>query len=466
MMSGQLAASSYRDPAGFVYEDNGCILRQVNREAQQSYDRLMSSGLYRELTERGLLIRHEETDEPPRVAATAYKILRPQYIAFISYPYEWSFSQNKDAALLTLEIQRRAIRNGLTLKDASAYNVQFQDGRPIFIDTLSLELYREGEPWRAYRQFCQHFLAPLALMCLTDIRLGQLCRTNIDGIPLNLAARLLPAKSRLRLGLLLHVHLHGVLQGSAASRNMAQPVRRFHRTAMLGLIDSLESAIQRLTWKPRESDWSSYYDHTTYSPSATAAKLRAVAEFLDVVRPKCVWDLGANTGQFSRLASDRGAFTMSFDIDPNCVELNYLEMKSRQETRILPLLMDLLNPSPASGWINQERFSILQRGQPDMVLALALIHHLAISGNLPLEQIARFFYSLTPWVAIEFVAPTDSQVQLLAAQRGHVHHPYDQSSFEQCFCRYFLIQATRPTLPGSRILYLLRRRSLDGSLPG
>ena len=191
-------------------------------------------------------------------------------------------------------------------------------------------------------------------------------------------------------------------------------------------------------------------------PSLTSRR-RSITEFLDLVRPETVWDLGANTGRFSRLASDRGIPTAAFDFDPACVELNYLSVKARQESRLLPLLIDLMNPSPAGGWANRERASILARGQPEMVLALALIHHLAIAGNLPLENIAEFFRGLAPWLVIEFVGPDDSQVQKLMAQRAGVHHLYTQARFEQCFQRHYSIQAVRPIVPERRILYLMRR---------
>ncbi len=425
-----LSAVSFRDPGGFVYEDQGCILRQINFLAREHYDHLMGSGLYRELTEKRLLIAHDEVDALPRVSATAYKVIRPEPVSLISYPFEWSFSQYKDAALLTLAVERQALGRGMSLKDCSAYNVQFHEGRPIFIDTLSLEQYHVGRPWVAYRQFCQHFLAPLALMSLTDIRLGQLCRTNLDGIPLDLATRLLPWRSRLRFGLSLHLHLHGLVQHSDTQPRASGNSGRFSQSAMLGLIASLESSVQGLSWKPGRSTWVSYSKESTYSPDQSDQKGRIIAAFLDLVRPANAWDLGANTGNFSRLASDRGIPTVAFDFDPACVELNYLEVKKRHETKLLPLLVDLLNPSPASGWVNRERASIFQRGHPEMVLALALIHHLAIAGNLPLENIAEFFSDLAPWLVIEFVAPDDSQVQRLIAQRQGVHHPYDQTRFE------------------------------------
>jgi hypothetical protein len=393
-------------------------------------------------------------------------VIRPERVEFISYPYEWSFSQYRDAALLTLAVQRHAIGRGMSLKDCSAYNVQFHEGRPVLIDTLSLELYREGQPWVAYRQFCQHFLAPLALMSLVDNRLNQLCRTNLDGVPLDLAARLLPWRSRLRFGLALHLHLHGMMEGAGEKSSGSATSGRFGRKALLGLVDSLEATIRGLRFKPGRSAWVRYYNESTYTDSDFDRKKRFLLESLDLVGPAGVWDLGANTGRFSRLCSDRGISTVAFDFDPDCVEANYLEVKRRGEGRLLPLLNDILDPSPSSGWANRERTAILRRGRPDLVLALALVHHLAIAGNLPLENLAEFFRGLGPWLVIEFVGPEDPQARRLMARRGGVHHPYSRDAFETCFRRHFSLENILP-LPGmGRVLYLMRRRERPSGGPG
>src|SRR3954469_2008329 len=246
---GSRSVASFRDPSGFVFQRNGIVYRQVNQSYRDDYDLMIRSGFYRRMVDDGWLVAHAE-EGPDAIAAEpgiAYKILQPERIPFISYPYEWCFSQLKDAALLTLAIQRRAIEHGMTLKDCNAYNVQFREGRGIFIDTLSFEAYREGSPWVAYRQFCQHFLAPLALMSLIDVRLNQLSRTNIDGVPLDLAARLLPLRSRLRPSLLVHIHLHAKMQSAHAGSAVAQrSTGRFSRRSLLGLVDHLESAIRGL----------------------------------------------------------------------------------------------------------------------------------------------------------------------------------------------------------------------------
>jgi hypothetical protein len=458
MKTHTLSAVSFRDPAGFVYQEHGSILRQVNTFARDHYDHLMRSGLYQELTALGLLIPHEESDAAPRDPDVAYKVIRPELIDFVSYPYEWSFSQYKDAALLTLAVQRHAVGRGMSLKDCSAYNVQFRAGRPILIDTLSLELYREEKPWVAYRQFCQHFLAPLALMSLVDNRLNQLCRTNLDGVPLDLATRLLPWRSRLRFGLSLHLHLHGMVQRAGAGAAESATPGRFGRKALLGLVDSLETTIRGLRWRPGRSSWVRYYDENSYTQVEIEHKRKFIRETLDLTGPAGVWDLGANTGCFSRLCSDRGISTVAFDFDPDCVETNYREVRKRGGGRLLPLLNDILDPSPSSGWANRERTAILQRGKPDLILALALIHHLAIAGNLPLENLAEFFHGLGPWLVIEFVDPDDPQARQLMARRGGVHHPYSRAYFEKCFRRYFSLEMIKP-LPGiGRTLYLMRRR--------
>jgi ribosomal protein L11 methylase PrmA len=462
------SVGSFRDPGGFVFQRDGVLYRQVNRSSRADYDLMMDSGFYRALVEEGRLIAHEEADVAPQDPEPSYKVLRPEPIPFISYPYEWCFSQLKDAALLTLAIEREALRHGMTLKDASAYNIQFRRGQPVFIDTLSFEAYQEGEPWVAYRQFCQHFLAPLALMSLTDVRLNQLSRTNIDGVPLDLAARLLPWRSRLRPSLAVHVHLHARLTAAYAGGNrkteaqapsQARPDRaRFSERSLLGLIDHLESAVRKLRWEPGETPWSGYYGDNTYTENALARKEATVARYLDRIQPAMTWDLGANTGRFSRVSARRGTTTIAFDIDPGCVERNYREVIARGETHLLPLLLDVTNPSPASGWQESERTSFLGRGPVDAVLALALVHHLAIANNLPLARIADFFQQIGRWAVIEFVPKGDPQVSRLLASRKDIFPDYHQREFERCFQRFFDIEASEPLPESERVLYLLRRR--------
>jgi len=452
---------SFRDPSGFVFERDGIVYRQVNMRYRTNFDHLVGSGLYAELSERNLLVPHEELDHPAPKGSEAYKFLKPLQIPFITYPYEWSFSQMKDAALLTLAVQKRALSRGMVLKDASAYNVQFSQGKPILIDTLSFEVYQEGQAWVAYKQFCQHFPAPLMLMSHKDIRLGQLLRVYIDGIPLDLASAIAPKTTYRQLGILMHLHLHARAQqrykdASRAARAMGR--KGIGKQSVLQIADSLRSTINGLRWRHDDTDWSDYYEGESYLEAAFGHKLRLVAEFLELIKPSFVLDLGANTGEFSRIASGAGAFTVSADNDPGVVEANYLKVKGEAEKNVLPLLLDLVNPSGAIGWANAERQSLAERCKADCLLALALIHHLAISNNVPLASVAEYFARLAEWLVIEFVPKSDKQVQKLLRTRDDIFDQYTVEGFEASFSESYEIVKARPLEDSERILYLMRHR--------
>jgi ribosomal protein L11 methylase PrmA len=453
-----LDPASFRDPSGFVFRRDGSIYRQVNLTYKEDYDHLMESGLYKALVDAGLLIQHDENPLEPPQPEPAYKVLKPERVPFVSYPYEWSFSQVKDAALTTLRVQRRSLDFGMCLKDCSAYNIQFIKGKPVFIDTLSFERYREGKPWVAYRQFCQHFLAPLALMSRRDVRLGQLSRIHLDGVPLDLASRLLPGRSRLSFSLLFHIHLHARSQSRYAARQIDTGKHRVSRLGLVGIVDSLESAVRKLKWRPGGTEWGQYYQDTNYSTAAFEHKKQIVAEFLGSIKPGNVWDLGGNTGVFSQIASKMGVSTISFDIDPAAVERNYLDCRRGGETNILPLLLDLTNPSPGIGWQSRERASLLDRGPADTVLALALVHHLAISNNVPLPRIADFLAGMCDRLIVEFVPKSDSQVQRLLVTREDIFPRYEQGAFEGDFGQYFNIQRSAKIRESERTLYLMEKR--------
>jgi hypothetical protein len=422
----------------------------------------MASGLYEKLVQAGDLVRHEEVDPALSPDGRASMVLRPERVAFVSYPYEWSFSQLKDAALLTLRLQKVAVEHGLSLKDATAYNVAYDQGRPLWIDTLSFERLTPGRPWIAYRQFCQFFLAPLAVMSYVDVRLLQLLRSHLDGMPLELASRLLPAGTRLRPGLLTHVHLQ-----AAAERRVAEGSRRLEMrrssvlsaTASAGILDSLERTVRGLAWRPAKTTWGDYYEATNYTDTAFAHKRDIVSDAIDRVGPRSIWDLGANDGTFSRLGSDRGIHTVAFDVDPVAVEKNYRRVVERGERQLLPLLLDLTNPSARSGWAHEERESFADRGPADLVLALAVVHHLAIAHNLPLPRIAEFFGRIARALVVEFVPKGDSQLQRMLATREDIFERYTRADFEAAFDGWFTIEQVIPVRDADRIMYVMRRRT-------
>lgn len=450
---------SFRDPSGHVFRRDGRLFRQVNLRYAPDYDQLLSSGLYRTLTERGLLVRHDEVSDPPD-GDGSYRILAPEPIPFISYPFEWAFSQLKSAALTTLAIQRLAVEHGMVLKDASAYNLQFVGAAPVFIDTLSFERWTEGTPWVAYRQFCQHFLGPLALMSATDVRLGALSRVFIDGPPLDLVSQLLPTSSKFHPSLLVHLHMHAKAQAKHGSEAIAERApTNFTKRAMLGLVEHLESAVSRLTYKAAGTTWADYYAHTNYTEAAMAEKHRLVAAMVRDASPATAWDLGANTGAFSRVAADAGAYTLALDFDPAAVERAVLAGQAHQERRILPLVMDLSNPSGAMGWAHDERSSLAGRGPADLVLALGLIHHLTLSNHVPFAMTADFFARIGRTLIIEFVPPADSQVVGMLSRMPTAQDGYTQDAFETAYRARFEVLAAEPIAGTERRLYRLRPRT-------
>jgi hypothetical protein len=452
--------SSFRDPSGFLFRREGRLYRQINQRYRDDYNLLMSSGLYDRLVERGLLLRHTEVGVPPANPETADRVIQPEFVPFISHPYEWCFSQLLDAARLTLQIQKLALGYGMSLKDASAFNIQFHNGKPALIDTLSFERYTEGKPWVAYRQFCQHFLAPLTLAAYRDVRLTHLTAQHLDGIPLDLASRLLPWKTRLSFPIQLHIHLHARSQMAHSDRPLNENLSRrgMSRRSFLGLIDSLESAVGSLKWRLPVTEWGNYYEDTNYSAEARNHKAHKVEGYIERAHPQSVWDFGANLGLFSRLASDRGIFTLAADADPVAVEKNYRDVKTKGEKNLLPLVIDLTNPTPALGWRNRERDGLIQRGPADLGMALALVHHLAIGNNLPLGHIAEFFGECCRQLIVEFIPKNDSQVQRLLATREDIFDNYNQQEFEREFSRRFQIVELVLIKDSHRILYFMTRK--------
>lgn len=451
--------ASFRDPAGFVFRNNGVLYRQINRVYADSYERAKASGLFDLAEGKFWLLPFREVQLKPAHQSSAYKIIRPEELPFISYPYEWSFSQIKDAALLTLDIHLAALEKDMLLKDASIYNVQFYRGRPIFIDHLSFDRLNKYRAWPAYGQFCRHFLAPLALMAMVDARLSQMYRVFLDGIPLDLATSMLPARSKLRAGLLMHLHLHGTAQKRLGGTNLkGRKTRTLGVRYLSAIAASVRKTIDKLKWDFSGTEWADYYQKTNYDKKSMAFKEQVVLEAVRRVSPKCIWDIGANTGRMSRICEQECHRVISFDMDHAAVEKSYIQSRAREETGILPLVMDFTNPSPSLGFGGRERESISERATADLVLALALIHHLVITNNLPLDYVADYFSQLAEWLLIEFVPKEDSQVQVMLATREDIFADYSRATFEKSFARLFHVVKVWPVVGSDRILYLMKKR--------
>lgn len=421
---------------------------------------LMNSGLYNELINEGYLVKHSE--EKKKVDALGWKVIMPEPIPFISYPYEWSFGMLKDAALLTLKIQKIALKHGMSLKDASAFNIQFFKGRPILIDTLSFEEYEEGKPWIAYKQFVEHFLNPLAIMAYTDTKLNRISSVFLDGIPLDVAAHMLPTKSKFNLSLLFHIHAHAKAQKKNSNKQLGAKLnkRSFGKRALIGMIDSLESCVRKLSWSPAGTQWEDYYeeDKNNYKSESFKHKASLVKKYVEEAKPKVMWDMGANTGYFSKIGADFGAQVMAFDVDYGAIEKNYRDLKKSDMPNLLPLFSDITNPTPAVGWENQERMSLEDRGPADVFMALALTHHLAITHNMPFSYQASCFAKLGKFVIVEYIEKDDSQVQILLANREDIFNQYTKKDFEEAFEQFFKTRHATPIKGTLRTLYLFERK--------
>jgi len=444
-----------------VFRRDGILYRQIQPPAAPDWAAFQSSGLYERLVADALLVEHADVSPSEAARPDAVAVIRPRVLELISYPYEWCFTQLQEAALLTLDLQARALDSGMRLRDASAYNVQFEAGRPIFIDSLSFEVAPETEPWPAYRQFCEHFLAPLALMAHRDARCGVMLRDFIDGVPLDLAAALLPWRTRLNVGMSAHVHLHARAQRRAAAG--ADPTKgagrapRISATGQRALLDSLRRTVAGLRVQPG-GHWADYATTTSYSDAATASKGEIVRSMLVLARGRTVWDLGANTGMYSAIATQAGYRVVAFDQDASSVEAHWRHVRGVRNPAILPLVLDLTNPSPSLGWGLRERRSFLERGEPDALMALALIHHLAIGNNVPLDAIADLFARIAPRAIVEFVPKEDPMTQRLLAARPDIFANYTIDGFRDAFGPRFRTVRESSIANSPRTLFLLERR--------
>lgn len=413
-----------------------------------------NSGLLSSLQGAGLLVAHEEHGTDDRGGL----LLRPERLPFISYPYEWVPSQLRDAALLTLELASRALASGHTLRDASAFNVQFARGRPIFIDSLSFAPRVSGDPWLAYGQFCRHFLAPLALATLVEPELIRLTGLYSDGIPLPVARRILKWRGLFRPAVLVHLHLHALAderpqRTAKESRARSVPDRQLGQT-----IDGLRYAIESLPWKTPRTTWIDYEGGSHYGEEDRQLKAAFVARSVTQVRPVSLWDLGANTGDLARTHLPQQGYALTVDSDLACCETSYARSRTARQSAI-PLWMDLRTPSPSSGWAGEERASLMERGPADLVLALALVHHLTISGQVPLPRVVAWLGTVSRHLVIEFPGPNDPMVRHLAEQQRRSLADYHRAAFEAALEPEFAIRDRQELSGIDRTLYLLQRRS-------
>jgi hypothetical protein len=442
------------------------VFRALSPAGLEEWRALAGSPLWPELQDEGRVVATEpaELDAlPDLLASEAAGVLRHERVPFVSYPYEWPFSMLKDAALLQLELCRRALRADLALKDASPYNVQWRGTRPVFVDVGSFERLRPDEPWAGYRQFCMLFLYPLMLQAYKDLPYHAALRGSLDGIP-PADARAILAGERFRKGVLSNVLLHARLESRYAGtegREVKREMRRagFGKELLAANFGKLEKLVRRLEWKPGETAWTGYGEDNSYDAAAAAAKERFVREAAARRRVALAWDVGCNDGRYARIAAESADFVVGIDADHATVDALYRRLRDERREDILPLVMSVTDPSPDLGWRGRERASLERRGTPELALCLALVHHVCITGNVPVRELLGWLRSLDTALVIEFPDRGDPMVQrVLSGKREGSNPDYETATFERALTETFTVDR-RERVSETRTLYEARPRA-------
>jgi len=449
-----------------VFTSPDGVFRVLSPAGLEDWQALAGSNLWRELREEGRVVATEPAEldpAPDLLAGAGAAVLRHERVPFVSYPYEWPFSMLKDAALLQLDICRRALREDLALKDASPYNVQWRGTRPVFVDVGSFERLRPEEPWAGYRQFCMLFLYPLMLQAYKDLPYHAALRGSLDGIAPH-DARAVLAGERFRKGVLSNVLLHARLESRYAGvegREVKREMRRagFSKELLAANFGKLEKLVARLEWKAGETAWTGYGEDNTYDDSAAERKARFVRAAAARRRVGLAWDVGCNDGRYARIAADAADFVVAFDADHATVDALYRRLRDERREDILPLVMSVTDPSPDLGWRGRERASLERRGTPELVLCLAVVHHVCITGNVPVREFLDWLRALDTALVIEFPERGDPMVQrLLGGKREGSNPDYEKASFERALTERFTIDRSEP-VSQMRTLYDARPRA-------
>ncbi len=453
---------SFRDPLSRVFVGDDAVFRGLTDVALADFEAVEKTKFFAAASERGDIVATTRQSEPVELPGQWAAVLRHERIRVLSYPYEWPFEMLRDAARLQLTLSRQALAEGLMTKDASSYNVQFVGSKPVFIDVGSFERVRPGEPWAGYRQFCELFLNPLYLQAVCDVPFQCLLRSNIHGVSPTLAANLIGRGGRRQKGVFTHVKVHARAERKYADADRDHDVRAELKRAGFGpaLIDAqmrnLQKAVERLSWKQQESTWSGYSDRSHYTQLDLAAKESFVGRAVgEVGQPDLVLDLGANDGHFSRVALGAGAgYVVAVDSDDVVVDRLYRDLRDAGESRVLPLVLDLSDPSPGIGWRSRERPSFVDRVRPDLTLCLAVVHHLALSNNVPLDDIVEFLADFGSPLVVEFPHRNDEMAtRLLSRKRSGLFDSYDVANWERALSSRFTLRDTAVLPSGTRTLY-------------
>lgn len=460
---------SFRDPASTVFYAGGDVLRGLNDDAAADWAVMSQAPFFTKAMADGRIVRTEALSdaEAKKLGAQYAAVLRHERVPFVSYAYEWTFSQLQDAALLHLDLLIEALDAGLTMKDGYVYNVQFQGARPTFIDTPSFER-STGGPWAGYRQFCRTFLFPLMLTAYKGVSFRPLLRGQVDGIdPKQMRNLMSSPLDVLKKGVTKNVLLHSAIEGrmggdQRGSRAVGEDLKKAGFSAEIAKAGarSLRKLVAGMRWETGETIWKDYRQQNSYSDADAAAKQTFVDNALAGHDNRLVWDLGANDGAYSRIAAKHADYVVAADFDEGAIDPLYRALRAENNTKILPLVLDLVDPSPGIGWRNTERRAFFDRAQPDVVLMLALVHHIAISANVPLPQVVEWMASFGARIVVEFVHPEDVQTQRLFANKPEGLFPgYRVDEWERLLAERFTVEKHESLPGGTRTLYLVTPRA-------
>ncbi len=456
-----LEPGSFRDPESRVFYSDGEVYRALSADGLSDYEALAATGLLED--ER--LVRTERVEDSKALEGLLVHqpagVLRHERIPFVSYPYEWTFSMLKDAALVQLDLLLAALDQGLILKDSTPYNVQFRGARPVFVDIGSYERQRDGEPWIGYRQFCMLYLYPLLLQATKGVPFQPWLRGSIDGIAPAQMRALMSFRDRFRKGMFTNVFLHAKLEQRYSSRPKQTKAEikqaGFKKEIIVANVRKMRKLVSGLEWDPPEGVWTAYGERNTYTDDDARRKDEFVRQVATSREWNLVWDVGANNGRYSRIAAEGANTVIAVDADQGPVELLYRDLRKEGDEKILTLTMNLADPSPGLGWRGLERKPMPERGKPDLVLALAVIHHVAMSANVPVKEFVDWLASLGCALVIEFPTREDPMVQqLLAPKRDGLHPDYELGFFERCLGEAFEIERSERLQSGTRVLYHAR----------
>lgn len=449
---------SYRDPSGFLVDHGEYYLRYIDSSYKENYRLLIDSGLYAALTNSGLIIEHIEKELDAKEAELYYKILKPRKVKFVSFPTEWCSREWKKVTLAYLKINLIALEYGMILKDATPYNFCIESGRPILLDTLSFKKFTDGDSWDSYKQFCQMLLAPTAIYSFTNFDIQKSILFSNEGVDLKLVSKLLPLKTWFHFSTLLHLHLHSFYTKRKFSARSTYNF--FSKEKLVVLQKMLYRSIRKWKIAVKKSPWNNYYINDIESVEYLHKKEEYVTSVLRKKLSKRIIDLGANNGRFSTLASLLGSDVVSIESDELSISDLITEIDKHKYKNIATVFADITSPTPASGWMNEEHRSLLDRlGKADIVFGLALIHHLCIAKNLPLSFVAALFNQLSSRFALlEFIPKTDAKVVQLLSSREDVFNDYSEENFIQSFSFFFNLEEVIEISGTQRKLFLWEKK--------